>query len=140
LIAAGTGCALLGYRQFVNNLSNFLNVLLYVFIPWSVINLTDYYLVKHGRYDVASFFTPRGRYGGYLWPGLIAYILAVGVQVPFIDQTFYTGPLVKTLGGTDISWIVGGVAGFVFYLIALQVPTRARPSPPARPPEAAARP
>jgi nucleobase:cation symporter-1, NCS1 family len=140
LIAAGTGCALLGYRQFVNNLSNFLNVLLYVFIPWSVINLTDYYLVKHGRYDVASFFTPRGRYGGYLWPGLIAYILAVGVQVPFIDQTFYTGPLVKTLGGTDISWIVGGVAGFVFYLIALQVPTRARPSPPAGPPEAAARP
>ena len=38
LIAACTGCALLGYRQFVNNLSNFLNVLLYVFIPWSAIS------------------------------------------------------------------------------------------------------
>ena len=94
VIAAGTGCALLGYRQFVNNLSNFLNVLLYVFIPWSAINLTDYYLVKHGDYDVASFFSPRGRYGGYLWRGLIAYLLAVAVQVPFIDQVFYTGPLV----------------------------------------------
>jgi nucleobase:cation symporter-1, NCS1 family len=124
LIAAGTGCALLGYRQFVNNLSNFLNVLLYVFIPWSAINLTDYYLVKHGEYDVASFFTSKGRYGGYLWPGLIAYVLAVAVQVPFIDQPFYTGPLVTTLGGIDISWIVGGLAGVVFYLIALQVPTR----------------
>jgi NCS1 family nucleobase:cation symporter-1 len=45
------------------------------------------------------------------------------VQVPFIDQTFYTGPLVGTLGGTDISWVVGGVAGVVFYLIALQIPT-----------------
>jgi nucleobase:cation symporter-1, NCS1 family len=73
---------------------------------------------------VASFFTPEGRYGGYLWPGLIAYVLAVAAQVPFIDQTFYTGPLVKTLGGIDISWIVGGLAGFVFYLIALRVPTR----------------
>ena len=94
----------------------------YVFIPWSAINLTDYYLVKHGEYDVASFFTPRGRYGGFLWPGLIAYVLAVAAQVPFIDQPFYTGPLVKTLGGTDISWIVGGLAGFVFYLIAIQRP------------------
>ena len=94
----------------------------YVFIPWSAINLTDYYLVKHGEYDVASFFTPRGRYGGFLWPGLIAYVLAVAAQVPFIDQPFYTGPLDKTLGGTDISWIVGGLAGFVFYLIAIQRP------------------
>ena len=70
-------------------------MLLYVFIPWSAINLTDYYLVKHGDYDVASFFTPKGRYGGYLWRGLIAYLLAVAVQVPFIDQAFYTGPLVN---------------------------------------------
>ena len=124
VIAAGTGCALLGYKQFVNNLSNFLNVLLYVFIPWSAINLTDYYLVKHGNYDVASFFTPHGRYGGFLWRGLIAYVLAAAIQVPFIDQTFYTGPLVKVLGGTDISWVVGGVAGVVFYLIALRIPTR----------------
>ena len=123
VIAAGTGCALLGYQHFVNNLANFLNVLLYVFIPWSAINLTDYYLVKHGDYDVASFFTPKGRYGGFLWRGLIAYVLAVAVQIPFINQTFYTGPLVKTLGGIDISWIVGGVAGVVFYLIALQIPT-----------------
>jgi NCS1 family nucleobase:cation symporter-1 len=124
VIAAGTGCALLGYKQFVNNLANFLNVLLYVFIPWSVINLTDYYLVKHGDYDVPSFFSAQGRYGGYLWRGLIAYVLAVAAQVPFIDQAFYVGPLVKTLGGIDISWVVGGVAGFVFYLIALRVPAR----------------
>jgi nucleobase:cation symporter-1, NCS1 family len=128
VIAAGTVSALLGYQQFVNNLSNFLNVLLFVFIPWSAINLTDYYLVKHGNYDVASFFTPRGRYGGYLWRGLVSYLLAVAVQVPFIDQTFYTGPLVAVLGGVDISWVVGGVAGVVFYLIALRVPARPAPA------------
>ena len=124
LIAVGAGCALLGYQHFVNNLANFLDVLLYVFIPWTAINLTDYYLLKHGNYDVASFFTPRGRYGGYLWRGLIAYALAVAAEIPFINQAFYTGPLVNALGGVDISWIVGGVAGFVFYLIALQIPAR----------------
>jgi NCS1 family nucleobase:cation symporter-1 len=120
VIAAGAGCALLGYRQFVNNLGNFLDVLLYVFIPWTAVNLTDYYLVKRGVYDIASFFTPNGRYGGFLWRGLTAYLLAVAVQIPFIDQTFYVGPLVKVLGGIDISWVVGGVAGFVFYRVALR--------------------
>ena len=122
VIAAGTLSALFGYRHFVDNLANFLNVLLYVFIPWSAINLTDYYLVKRGSYDVASFFTPHGRYGGYLWRGLIAYLLAVAVQVPFIDQAFYTGPLVGPLGNLDVSWLVGGVAGVVFYLAALRIP------------------
>jgi NCS1 family nucleobase:cation symporter-1 len=48
----------------------------------------------------------------------------VAVQVPFIDQAFYTGPMVAVLGGTDISWVVGGVAGFAFYLVALRVPAR----------------
>jgi nucleobase:cation symporter-1, NCS1 family len=130
LIAAGTGGALLGYRQFVANLSNFLDVLLFVFIPWSAINLVDYYFVKHGDYDVASFFTPEGRYGRYLWRGLISYVLAVAAEVPFIDQSFYTGPLVRVLGGVDVSWVVGGAAGAVFYLIALRFPERrvTRPS------------
>ena len=59
IIAAGTLCALLGYQEFVDNLSNFLAVLLYVLIPWSAINLTDYYFIKRGDYDVPSFFTPR---------------------------------------------------------------------------------
>jgi len=123
VFAAGTGCALLGYKQFVNNLANFLDVLLYLFIPWTAINLTDFYIVKHGNYDVASFFTSKGLYGGYLWRGLGAYVLAIALEVPFIDQTFYTGPLVKVLGGTDISWVVGGVAGVALYLIALHIPT-----------------
>ena len=48
----------------------------------------------------------------------------MAVQVPFIDQVFYTGPLVSRLGGIDLSWAVGGVAGVAFYLIALRVPAR----------------
>jgi NCS1 family nucleobase:cation symporter-1 len=52
--------AYLGYKSFVTNLSNFLDVLLVIFIPWSAINLTDYFLVRRGHYDVASFFIPNG--------------------------------------------------------------------------------
>ena len=126
VIAAGTVCALLGHRHFVGDLSNFLGVLLYVLIPWSAINLVDYYLVQQGDYDVPSFFTPAGRYGGVLWPGWSRTSLAVAVQVPFIEQTFYTGSLVRLVGGVDISWIIGGVAGVVFYLLALRLTGRSR--------------
>ena len=86
-------------------------MLLFVFIPWTAINLTDYYLVKQRRLRRGVVLHPEGRYGGFLWRGLIAYMLAVGAEVPFIDQTFYTGPMVAVLGGIDISWVVGGVAG-----------------------------
>ena len=35
VIVVRTACALLGYRQFVGDLSNFLGMLLYALIPWS---------------------------------------------------------------------------------------------------------
>jgi nucleobase:cation symporter-1, NCS1 family len=122
LLGAGLIVALFGYKSFVNNLSEFLGVLLFVFIPWSVINLVDFYYVKHGDYDVASFFTPRGKYPGFIWKGLIPYALAVGCEIPFISQEFYTGPLVKSLGGVDISWFVGAIVAFILYMIALRIP------------------
>jgi NCS1 family nucleobase:cation symporter-1 len=118
IVGAGAVSALIGYQNFVPNLSNFLGVLLYVFVPWSAINLTDYYLVSRGSYDVASFFTSKGRYPGFMWPGLISYLLAIAVELPFVDQSFYQGPFVDALNGTDISWVVGGIAGTVFYLLA----------------------
>ena len=38
-----------------------------------------------------------------------------GDQVPFLDKLFQVGPLVKPLGGADISWIVGfGVASLLY--------------------------
>ena len=44
--------ACLGYKSFFTSFENFIGVLLVFFVPWSAINLVDYYLVKRGRYDV----------------------------------------------------------------------------------------
>jgi purine-cytosine permease-like protein len=44
VMAAGVVIAVLGYRQFVTNLTNFLDVLLVLFIPGSAVNLADYFL------------------------------------------------------------------------------------------------
>jgi NCS1 family nucleobase:cation symporter-1 len=64
---------------------------------------------------VASFFTPDGIYGGFQWWACLCYVITLAVQVPFLDQLFFVGSLVKPLGGADISWIVGfGVASLLY--------------------------
>ena len=93
------------------------DVLLAVFIPWSAVNLTDYFLVRRGNYDVASFFIPDGIYGRVAWRGLLAYAIGLAAEWPFVSQLDYTGPLVKYLGGADISWIVGFFVAAIIYLV-----------------------
>jgi NCS1 family nucleobase:cation symporter-1 len=126
VMAAGVAVALLGYRSFVTNLSNFLDVLLVVFIPWSAVNLADYFMVRRGRYDIGSFFVPDGAYGRFAWPGLVAYAVGLAAEWPFVSQPDYTGPFVKHLGGADISWLVGWVTAATVYLLAMRVVTGRR--------------
>jgi purine-cytosine permease-like protein len=117
VMAIGAVVAMLGYRSFVTNLTNFLDVLLVIFIPWSAVNLTDYFVVRRARYDVASFFFPRGAYGGIAWRGLLAYAVGLAAEWPFVSQQDYTGPLVRDLGGADISWLVGWFVAAIMYLV-----------------------
>jgi NCS1 family nucleobase:cation symporter-1 len=117
VMAVGVLIAYIGYGHFVSNLSNFLNVLLVIFIPWSAVNLTDYFLVRRGNYDVTGFFIPNGVYGRVAWRGLFAYAIGLAAEWPFVSQLDYTGPLVKDLGGADISWIVGFFVSAIVYLI-----------------------
>lgn len=125
VMAAGAAIAVLGYRSFVTNLTNFLDVLLVIFIPWSAVNLTDYFVIRRARYDVASFFVPRGTYGSVAWRGLLAYAAGLAAEWPFVAQPDYTGPLVRTLGGADISWLVGWFASAVVYLVIAPRTSRA---------------
>ncbi|HLI61519.1 MAG TPA: cytosine permease [Solirubrobacteraceae bacterium] len=100
--------ALAGKNNFVTNYTNFIFLLLYLLIPWTGINLVDFYLVKHGHYDVGSFFQDDGGiYGRFNLPACVVYVIGVAVEVPFIATTLYTGPVGSSLHGADISWLVG---------------------------------
>ena len=123
VMAAGVATAYLGYQSFVTNLTNFLDVLLVLFIPWSAVNLADYFLVRRGAYDVASFFTADGEYGRFAWRGLLAYAIGLAAEWPFVAQPGYTGPLVQALGGADISWLVGWFAAAIAYLLLIACTT-----------------
>ncbi|HLJ32009.1 MAG TPA: cytosine permease [Ktedonobacteraceae bacterium] len=122
LVAAivGTAVAVLGQGNFIANYSNFLLLLLYLLIPWSAVNLVDFYLVRHEHYNIAAIFDPDGIYGLVNWRALLAYIVAILVEIPFISSTLYTGPLVKYLGGADISWLIGLVVASVLYYVLMK--------------------
>ena len=114
--AVGVGVALAGYRTFLDSFENFLLLLLFVFVPWTSINLTDYYFVRRGNYDVAAILNRNGRYGLFNRDGWIAYLAGMVAQALFVSQELATGPLVRFVGGADISWIVGLVVPGAVYL------------------------
>jgi NCS1 family nucleobase:cation symporter-1 len=58
VFAIATVLAETGYKPVLTSFENFISVLLFFFVPWSVINLIDFYIIKKGRYDVPSFFSP----------------------------------------------------------------------------------
>jgi NCS1 nucleoside transporter family len=100
--------ALLGKSSFLSNYENFILLLLYVLVPWTAINLVDYYLLRHAHYDVDSFFRHDGGiYGRVNGVAIGCYVLGILVQLPFIDSTLYTGPIALAMGKVDLSWIAG---------------------------------
>jgi NCS1 family nucleobase:cation symporter-1 len=84
-------------------------------VPWSAVNLVDYYFITKERYDIPALADPNGRYGRWNWPGIGVYTFGVLVQMPFIDTKLYTGPMVAHLGGVDVSWLIGLVVPSVLY-------------------------
>lgn len=124
VMAAGAAVAFIGYKSFVSNLTNFLEVLLLIFIPWSAVNLADYFIVRRGEYHVASFFMASGRYGRFMWPGLVAYAIGLLAEWPFVNQLDYVGPLVNAIGGADLSWLVGWIIAAGAYLLLIRLQER----------------
>jgi NCS1 family nucleobase:cation symporter-1 len=122
VIATGIfGVALLisiaGASNFLPLYSHFNELLLYLLVPWTAVNLIDYYLIRFGDYHVPSFFAADGGvYGHYNATALACYLVGIVVQIPFIAADFYTGPVARALGGVDLSWMVGiAVVSPVYY-------------------------
>ncbi len=111
--------AILASSNFLSMFKNFVLLLLTVFVPWSAVNLVDYYLVSKEKVDIPALYDGNGRYGNYNWVALGSYILGVIVQIPFLNQAMYEGPLAKLMNGADISWIVSlVVTSLVYYPLA----------------------
>jgi NCS1 family nucleobase:cation symporter-1 len=74
IVAAATAVALIGQHSFLNAFKSFILFLLAFFVPWSAVNLVDYYFVSREQYDVEALSDPNGRYGRWNWPGILIYL------------------------------------------------------------------
>jgi nucleobase:cation symporter-1, NCS1 family len=112
------GLALAASDDFFKEFGEFLAILLYLFTPWTAINLVDFYIVRKGHYSVREIFNPRGMYGRWNWRGLVAYAVGFGAMVPFFSTGIYRGPVARALGGADIAMLIGLPVSALVYLLA----------------------
>jgi purine-cytosine permease-like protein len=115
---AAVAIALSASGDFVTGFGGLLSVLLYLFTPWTAINLIDFYVVRHGHYSVHEIFRPHGLYGQWNWRGLTAYAAGFIAMVPFFSTGLYEGPVARALGGADIAMMIGLPVSAGVYLLA----------------------
>jgi NCS1 family nucleobase:cation symporter-1 len=120
LVAAVTATALAvgASGNFIDRFSDLLAILLYLFTPWTAINLVDFYVLRKGHYSIREIFNPRGMYGRWNWRGLTAYGVGFAVMIPCFSTGLYTGPIARALGGADIAMLVGLPVAALVYLSA----------------------
>ncbi|MEV0911796.1 purine-cytosine permease family protein [Streptomyces hokutonensis] len=119
--------AMAATSDFLTNFNNFLLLVLYLFIPWTAVNLMDYYVVRRGHYAIAEIFNPHGIYGRWGWHGIISYLVGFGVMVPFFSVgTLYVGPIADAMDGADLSLFVGlPVAGLLYWWLSRSIDVEA---------------
>jgi len=107
----------------VSAVLNSLTLMLYLLVPWTALNLVDYFFVRHGRYAITDIFRLDGVYGVWGWRGLAAYFAGFVAEIPFmmlpsIGGFTYTGYVPSHLtNGVDYSWLVGLVVSGLVYLL-----------------------
>jgi NCS1 family nucleobase:cation symporter-1 len=111
-----TGLALVSSENFVAKFSEFLAVLLYLFTPWTAINLVDFYYVRKGHYSVREIFNANGMYGRWCWRGLSAYFIGFIAMIPFFSTESWKGPVARLLGGADIAMLIGLPVSAIVYI------------------------
>jgi purine-cytosine permease-like protein len=104
--------------DYVSSFKDLLTILLYLFTPWTAINLADFFLVRQGRYSIREIFNVNGIYGQWNWRGLSAYAVGFAAMIPFFSTGFYMGPVARQLQGADLAMLVGLPVAAVTYLWA----------------------
>lgn len=123
VIAAAVISTVLMPWKFMANITGFLNLIGMLLGPIAGVLLADYYIVKHRQidldqlyYDTKDSTCVTSAYAGTNWKSYIATIL--GLIFALSGQLI---PAVAPL--TQISWIVGCVAGFVMQILLSKLPT-----------------
>jgi NCS1 family nucleobase:cation symporter-1 len=130
LLQLGVALSIQGSDTGLSVLGIYLVVMLYFLVPWTAVNLTDYFFVRRGRYAIPHFFTPHNTlYGSWGMRGIASYAIGFVAMIPFFyifdgvaQKEVYVGPLAKALGNIDVAWLVGLiVSGLAYYWLSRSI-------------------
>ncbi|PVZ42162.1 cytosine permease [Pseudomonas sp. CC120222-01a] len=109
LVICGLATALctLAQDDFIQFFLNFIFFMSYFLIPWTAINLVDYYALRKGVYQIADIFDPSGIYGRVNWIAVGVFLATIALEIPFMNTSLYVGPVAASLQGIDLAWLVG---------------------------------
>jgi NCS1 family nucleobase:cation symporter-1 len=102
-----TALCTISQDNFIAFFLNFIFFMSYFLIPWTAINLVDYYCLRKGQYRIDDIFDLQGIYGRINWIACGSFMLAIALEVPFMNTTLYVGPIATALDGVDLAWLVG---------------------------------
>lgn len=103
--------------NYVNSFNSFVIMMLYFLVPWTAVNLVDFYFVRKGKYAITEILKQDGIYGRWSWRGLVSYSVGFIAMIPFFSISFFVGPVAKKMGGADFSFAVGLVVAGGLYLL-----------------------
>lgn len=100
------------------NYNAFITLLLYALVPWTAINLVDYYVIRRGRYVIDDIIdSDGGVYGRWSPRALVSYGAGIAAMIPFFSLSFFVGPIAEWLGGADIAFVIGLAVSAMFYAL-----------------------
>ena len=122
-----TAIAIFTQYHFAEYFSDILTIQLYICVPWTAINLCDFYFVRFGNYNVPDIYRVTGEYGKYNIGTIFVFAVSLLAQIPFMQLSFYVGPVARYFG-TDVTMLISIVLPSVlYYLVNRGVAGRARP-------------
>ncbi|CAM3321722.1 hypothetical protein GCM10011247_16240 [Pseudomonas plecoglossicida] len=133
ICAAATGLCTLAQDDFLQFFLNFIFFMSYFLIPWTAINLVDYYALRKGQYRIADIFDPSGIYGRVNGVAVGVFLATIVLEIPFMSTSMYVGPVASSLHGIDLAWAVGLVFPALAYYALMRRRTHTAPADAAKP-------
>ncbi|GHF37752.1 purine-cytosine permease family protein [Streptomyces griseosporeus] len=105
-------------HSFAESFDHWMTSILVWISPWAAVMLTEFFVLRRSRLDVAELFDDRAP--AWRWRALLA--LAAGIAAAWSWQyglvPLMQGPLARSMHHTDFSWLSGAVvAGGLHYLL-----------------------
>lgn len=115
-----------GAGNFMGYFQMYLEFVLFFIVPWSAINLIDFYILKRQQYTPDMYLTINKVFGKLNYLGVSVYAIVILLQVPFMNTQVYQGALSQKMNDLDIAWIVGVISATIIYLTMTALATRAK--------------